>query len=72
MALVDTRRNKYFDMAKKRWREQGFDAGIEDILEKYRAAMCRQIASNKVNVLTTFLMIYMIVTIYNFRKILRS
>ncbi len=37
MALVDTRRNKYFDMAKKRWREQGFDAGIEDILEKYRA-----------------------------------
>ena len=24
-------------MAKKRWREQGFDAGIEDILEKYRA-----------------------------------
>lgn len=56
MALVDTRRNKYFDMAKKRWREQGFDAGIEDILEKYRAAMCRQIASNKVKVLTTFLM----------------
>lgn len=56
MALVDTRRDKYFDMAKKRWREQGFDAGIEDILEEYRADKCRQIASNKVNVLTTFLM----------------
>lgn len=32
MALVDTRRNKYFDMAKKRWREQGFDAGIKIFL----------------------------------------
>ena len=42
-------------MARERWREQGFDADITDILDKYREATNKVIRRNKVSVITTFL-----------------
>lgn len=45
----------FFDMARERWREQGFNADIVDILDKYREETNKVIKRNKVSVITTFL-----------------
>ena len=37
MALIDRARDVYFDRARERWKQKGFDADITDILEDYRA-----------------------------------
>lgn len=42
-------------MARERWREQGFNADIVDILDKYREKTNKVIKRNKVSVITTFL-----------------
>lgn len=55
MALIDRARNVYFDRARERWKQKGFDADITDILEDYRAETNKKIKRDKVNVLSTFL-----------------
>lgn len=55
MGLVDRACDRFFDMARERWREQGFDASIIDILDKYREETNKVIRRNKVSVITTFL-----------------
>ena len=55
MALIDRARDVYFDRARERWKQKGFDADITDILEDYRAETNKKIKREKVNVLTTFL-----------------
>lgn len=55
MALIDRARDIYFDRAKERWKQKGFDADITDILEDYRAEINKKIKRDKVNVLSTFL-----------------
>lgn len=55
MALIDRTRDIYFDRAKERWKQKGFDADITDILEDYRAETNKKIKRDKVNVLSTFL-----------------
>lgn len=54
MALIDRTRDIYFDRAKERWKQEGFDADITDILEDYRAETNKKIKRDKVNVLSTF------------------
>ena len=55
MALIDRARDVYFDRARERWKQKGFDADITDILEDYRAETNKKIKRDKVNVLSTFL-----------------
>lgn len=55
MALIDKARDVYFDRARERWKQKGFDADITDILEDYRAETNKKIKRDKVNVLSTFL-----------------
>lgn len=55
MGLVDRACDRFFDMARERWRKQGFDASIIDILDKYREETNKVIRRNKVSVITTFL-----------------
>lgn len=55
MALIDRARDVYFDRARERWKQKGFDADITDILEDYRAETNKKIKREKVNVLSTFL-----------------
>jgi hypothetical protein len=55
MGLVDRACDSFFDMARERWREQGFNADIVDILDKYREETNKVIKRNKVSVITTFL-----------------
>lgn len=55
MGLVDRACDGFFDMARERWREQGFNADIVDILDKYREETNKVIKRNKVSVITTFL-----------------
>ena len=55
MGLVDRACDSFFDMARERWREQGFNADIVDILDKYREETNKEIKRNKVSVITTFL-----------------
>ena len=55
MALIDRARDVYFDRARERWKQKGFDADITDILEDYRAEINKKIKREKVNVLSTFL-----------------
>ena len=55
MGLVDRACDRFFDMARERWRRQGFDACIIDILDKYREETNKVIKRNKVSVITTFL-----------------
>lgn len=55
MGLVDRACDRFFDMARERWRKQGFDACIIDILDKYREEINKVIKRNKVSVITTFL-----------------
>lgn len=55
MGLVDRACDRFFDMARERWRKQGFDASIIDILDKYREETNKLIRRNKVSVITTFL-----------------
>lgn len=55
MGLVDRACDRFFDMARERWRKQGFDACIIDILDKYREETNKVIKRNKVSVITTFL-----------------
>lgn len=55
MGLIDRTRDKFFDMARERWREQGFNADIVDILDSYREETNKVIKRNKVSVITTFL-----------------
>ena len=55
MALIDRTRDIYFDRAKERWKQKGFDADITDILEDYRAETNKRLKEIKVNVLSTFL-----------------
>ena len=55
MALIDRARDIYFDRARERWKQKGFDADITDILEDYRAEINRKIKRDKVNVLSSFL-----------------
>ena len=43
MALIDRARNVYFDRARERWKQKGFDADITDILEDYRAETNKKI-----------------------------
>ena len=54
MGLVDRACDRFFDMARERWRKQGFDACIIDILDKYREETNKVIKRNKVSVITTF------------------
>lgn len=49
MGLVDRACDRFFDMARERWRKQGFDACIIDILDKYREETNKVIKRNKVN-----------------------
>lgn len=55
MGLVDRACDRFFEMAQERWREQGFNADIVDILDKYREETNKVIRRNKVSVITTFL-----------------
>lgn len=55
MALIDRARDVYFDRSRERWKQEGFDADITDILEDYRVEINRKIKRDKVNVLSTFL-----------------
>lgn len=55
MGLVDRACDRFFDMTRERWRKQGFDACIIDILDKYREETNKVIKRNKVSVITTFL-----------------
>ena len=55
MALIDRASDVYFDRARERWKQEGFDADITDILEDYRAEINRKIKRDKVNVLSSFL-----------------
>lgn len=55
MALIDRTRDIYFDRARERWKQKGFDADITDILEDYRVETNKKIKRDKVNVLSTFL-----------------
>lgn len=55
MGLVDRACDSFFDMARERWREQGFNADIVDILDKYREETNKVIKRNKVSIITTFL-----------------
>ena len=55
MGLVDRACDRFFDMARERWRKQGFDASIIDILDSYREETNKVIKRNKVSVITTFL-----------------
>ena len=55
MGLVDRACDRFFEMAQERWREQGFNADIVDILDKYREETNKVIKRNKVSVITTFL-----------------
>ena len=43
MALIDRARDVYFDRARERWKQKGFDADITDILEDYRAETNKKI-----------------------------
>ena len=49
MGLVDRACDRFFDMARERWRKQGFDVCIIDILDKYREETNKVIKRNKVN-----------------------
>ena len=55
MGLIDRARDIYFDRARERWKQKGFDADITDILDDYREETNKKIARDRVNVLTTFL-----------------
>lgn len=55
MGLIDRARDIYFDRARERWKQKGFDVDITDILEDYRAETNKKIKRDKVNVLSTFL-----------------
>lgn len=47
MALIDRARDVYFDRARERWKQKGFDADITDILEDYRAETNKKIKREK-------------------------
>lgn len=55
MGLIDRARDIYFDRARERWKQEGFDIDITDILDDYREETNKKIARDRVNVLTTFL-----------------
>lgn len=72
MALIDRARDVYFDRARERWKHKGFDTDITDILEDYRTETNKKIKRDKVNVLSTFLTVYMIMTMIPCSWILQS
>lgn len=55
MGLIDRARDIYFDRARERWKQEGFDADITDILDDYREETNKKIARDRENVLITFL-----------------
>lgn len=55
MGLIDRARDIYFDRARERWKQEGFDIDITDILDDYREETNKKIARDRVNVLITFL-----------------
>ena len=55
MALIDRARDVYFDRARERWKQKGFDSDITDIIEKYRKVEHDRFVRDRVNVLVTFL-----------------
>ena len=50
MALIDRARDVYFDRARERWKQKGFDADITDILEDYRAETNKKIKRDKAEI----------------------
>ena len=55
MGLIDRARDIYFDRAWERWKQEGVDADITDILDDYREETNKKIARDRENVLITFL-----------------
>ena len=55
MGLVDRACDRFFEIARERWRGQGFNADLVDILDKYCEETNKVIKRNKVSVITTFL-----------------
>lgn len=55
MGLVDRTCDRFFEIARERWRGKGFNADIVDILDKYCEETNKVIKRNKVSVITTFL-----------------